>query len=144
MMQKHEHIIIIAIIIFFSLLGFGAGFVVFGPLRTSHSVAATETGYLQHDMSIAGLEFPPRMEEVVPEPEQESPVPPAAHLYVVTTQNGYITVHLANVDGRAGEQVRTLSTSVASLPAEEQERLAHGINVYTEDALIRILEDYGS
>jgi len=142
MMHKSDHIIIIAVITFFSLLGFGAGYIVFGPLSAS-SAAATESGYLQYDMSIAGVEFSPRLEETAPEPEPEPLVLPA-HRYVVTSQNGYIAVHLANADGGAGEQISTLNMSVTSLPAEEQERLARGINVYTEDALIRILEDYGS
>jgi hypothetical protein len=59
-------------------------------------------------------------------------------VFVVTSKDGYIVVYFAD------EISEVTFTPVHSLPQEEQERLARGISVYTEDDLFRILEDYGS
>jgi hypothetical protein len=62
------------------------------------------------------------------------------HSFVVTTRDGFIVVYCA----RANELREVTFTPVNALPPEERERLAQGIRIYSEEALIRILEDYGS
>ena len=66
--------------------------------------------------------------------------PPETHRYIVTTVDGYIAVFQAE-DGNLVE-VTTTPTSTFSL--YELERLRNGIRIYTDEALARILQDYGS
>jgi len=141
----------IAIAACFSLLGILTGYLIWGSIYTTRAGVAkfeAQTGYAQKDISIANFDdefllLPmSNPEEIMYEPELEL-IPSPAHRYVVTSQDGYIVVHYAN--SKNGEQIhRVTSTSVSSLPLEEQERLAEGIYIYNEDALFRILEDYGS
>jgi len=147
-MKKHEHVIIIAIVVFFVLLSAGVSHFAFGSVNTSRAVVPESyAGYLQHDLSVANFPSPilPTEAEIVYIPEPEPvPIQMPAHRYVVTSQNGFIVVLYAVPEGET-EQIMTITnTSVNSLAIEEQERLAQGINIYTEDALFRILEDYGS
>jgi len=148
-MTKRDHYAMIAIAVCFSLLGILIGYLLFGSIHTARAGVTgleAQTGYVQNDMSIAGFgdEFLPMSipEEVTYEPEPES-IPSPSHRYVVTSQDGYIVVHYAN--SKSGEQIhRMTGTSVSSLPPEEQKRLTEGIYIDNEDALFRILEDYGS
>jgi len=150
-MTKRDRYTMITIAVCFSLSGILVGYLIFGSIHTARAGAAgfeTQIGYVQNDVSIANFDDAflsltmPISQEIVHEPEIEL-VPASAHRYVVTSQDGYIVVHYAN--SKSGEHIHTITgTSVSSLPPEEQERLAEGIYIYNEDALIRILEDYGS
>jgi len=139
-MSKYEHFIAIGLCAFSAMIGVVIGYLFFEPSSFAEA-ANTQDGYLQQDISIAdsGIEFfsPPTEVLLVPElPSQPT------HLYILTSQDGYIIVRYAEGNG-AG--IRTITnTPVTSLAWEEQERLAAGIRIYTEEALIRILEDYGS
>jgi len=65
------------------------------------------------------------------------------HGFIVTSHDGFIVVYYAG--GKSEGLLReTTSTPVNALPPEDRERLAQGIRVYTEEALVRLLEDYGS
>ena len=148
-MEKRHRYTTIAIAACFSLLGILAGYLIWGSIHTARAGVTrfeTQTGYVQNDVSIASFDdefFSLSMsgsQEIIHEPEL---LPTPSHRYVVTSQDGYIVVRYVN--SKSGEQVhRVTSTSVSSLPLEEQERLAEGIYIYNEDALFRILEDYGS
>jgi hypothetical protein len=79
--------------------------------------------------------------EAQPLAPQEKSVPPApSHAYILTARDGYIVVLHAH--DRTEKEITP--TPVNIFPPEEQERLAQGIYVYTEEALFRLLEDYGS
>ena len=62
--------------------------------------------------------------------------------YVVTAIDGYIVVFHAEIYG-GGIKERT-NTAVGALPQEDIERLTMGIKVCSDEALVRILQDYGS
>jgi len=66
----------------------------------------------------------------------------AQYMYVVTVIDGYIVVFHSEVYG-GGLKERT-STAVGALHPEELARLTSGIKVYSDEALARILQDYGS
>lgn len=83
-------------------------------------------------------------EEICYAPLEEYYVPcltyePAKPAYILTVSDGYIVVL-----GPDEELWETTPTPVNALPPEEQQRLEEGIRLYSEEALIRILEDYGS
>jgi len=139
-MNKYEHFIAIGLCAFSAVIGLLIGYLFFEPSSFAEA-ANTQDGYLQQDVSIedVGIELFSSSEEMLLVPELP---PQPAHLYVLTSQDGYIIVRYAEGNG---EGIRTItSTPVTSLAWEEQERLADGIRIYTEEALIRILEDYGS
>ena len=117
---------------------FGAlfGHFFFDPVYTS---GAPGDDYAAYEVSAAPEILPHYTEtEAVEEPDLPN------YKYVVTVQDGYIVVLYATGADKAAQIKTITNTSVAALPPEEQERLTQGINVYTEDMLFRILEDYGS
>ena len=60
--------------------------------------------------------------------------------YMLGTDHGFIAVFYA--DDRALKE-RTM-TPASALSPEERERLVSGIYIYTEEQLVRALQDYGS
>ena len=63
--------------------------------------------------------------------------------YVVGMANGFVAVFYAVPKG--GETLKELTaTPTIALPLEEQRRLLEGIMVYTDEQLVKILQDYGS
>jgi len=151
-MKRRDYYTIIAIITCFSLLGVLAGYIIFGPIYTTNAISlGPEQGqeYLQYNISTASFDEGLTPVQIMKyaatsEPEPE-PISAPSPRYIVSSQDGYIVVHYVTPEGKADVQLNRLtSIFVSSLPQEEQERLAAGIPIYTEDALFRILEDYGS
>ena len=63
--------------------------------------------------------------------------------YILSEQNGYIAVfYKFPVNGTNLKEIT--STHINALPPEEKARIATGIEVEGENALMKILEDYGS
>jgi hypothetical protein len=92
--------------------------------------------YVEFNRATAAVEY---FEEQAAETEIEYSNEQNAEVnYLVSSSGGFLVVYNAN------EEPEFTLIPVNALPAEEQERLAAGIRVYTEEALIRILEDYGS
>lgn len=61
--------------------------------------------------------------------------------YMVGTSNGFVAVFY----GTSGEALKEITTTpTTALPPEEQQRLLEGIRVYTNEELVRVLQDYGS
>ena len=149
-MRKRDRNILILIAICFSLLGFLTGYLIWGPVHTLRAVVAeTEVGYVQKDISVTNFDDDYFLGNQAATDITYLPVPglgaAPSHRYLVTSQDGYIVVFYVNYESKTGNYLHTVTnTSVSSLPPEEQERLAKGIYIYTEDALFRILEDYGS
>jgi len=138
----------ITVVVFLAIFGIGASYLALGQIHESGSGIVNSdsyTGYLQQDLSFASfqLEPLPTQAEVayIPEPE---PASAPAHKYVVTSHNGYIVVHYAAHESKSDPLRTATNISISSLAPEELERLAQGIHIYTEEALFRILEDYGS
>ncbi|MCL2200111.1 MAG: BofC C-terminal domain-containing protein [Defluviitaleaceae bacterium] len=115
---------------FSSVLGLMLGYFIFGPIgvsaRTGEQPVVEEIPYIHY------------AEPYVKAEEQPEPSEEESYKFVVTSKDGVIVVY-------QGDRLKeTTQTYVNALPIEEQERLAQGIPIYTEEALVRILEDYGS
>jgi len=135
-MKKRDYFVMGTIIVCSALFGALFGHFFFDPVHTS--------GAPGDDYEIYQLAAAPEVLQAYTETEVvEEPNLPS-HKYVVTVQDGYIVVFYAAGADKASQIKTVTNTSVAALPPEEQERLTHGINVYSEDILFRILEDYGS
>jgi hypothetical protein len=68
---------------------------------------------------------------------------PGAQKYILGVLDGQITVFYKNpVNGSNIKEIT--SAPVAALPREEQQKLLDGVEIETEDELMRMLEDYGS
>ena len=151
-MKRHKHLIISAAAVLFAIFCVGVGYFALEQIYASGAGASAAnhesyTGYLQHDLSIANLNLeilpPPPQTETTHTPAPELP-PSPSHRYVVTSHNGYIVVHYAAHEGKSDPVKTVTNISTNALAPEELERLAQGIHIYTEEALFRILEDYGS
>jgi len=126
-----------------ALAGLGLGYLVLGPIQAS--AMANREVYVPYgivETAVPELLTPEPEATDVPslefEPEQEY-----THQYLVTTSNGYIVIYnMASHDKAQTREITT--TTITSLPPEEQARLQDGIRIYTEEALVRILQDYGS
>jgi len=119
-------------------MGFIVGYILFATY--DHSLVYADTVYHAEapNIVIAHAENPPPPKHEPPEIASE----PDRHLYVVSTLNGYVVVYHAE---HAGGGIKELtSTAVGSLSPDELEMLAQGIRIYNEEALARILQDYGS
>jgi len=138
--KKRDYFAVGAILICSVFFGALFGHFLYGPAYTS---VAQGNEYErspppQHVHASFTQEMPPAYTEEETPPIADSP----GHKYVVTVVDGYIVVLDATQDSKT-VQIAT-GISVASLPPEELERLSQGIYVYDEDALFRVLEDYGS
>ncbi|MCL2216118.1 MAG: hypothetical protein FWB91_03755 [Defluviitaleaceae bacterium] len=152
-MAKSRMYVLIGICAVSALLGIGLGYFVFGPIGFSAREADLENNadyeifqkYAPNepDFLLAYSDITPEHNPGPDDSPAEAPSPEPLHRFVVTTLDGYIVVYHAALDGR-GEIMEITSTPVNALPLVEQSRLAQGIRIYTEEALIRILEDYGS
>lgn len=145
-MEKRGMLMLIGACTISALLGIGMGYLVFGPIGFSAQInghvgqyaPASEPEFLLADFDIFSDSYatnPPDY-PVVQSPE-------SYHRFLVTSHDGYIAVYHTDGDG-SNELMEVTTTRTNALPLVEQQRLAHGIRIYTEEALIRILEDYGS
>ena len=128
------------------LMGFGVGFIVFGIDETmAYADTATvyQAGAPYHDVIYYDVD---RYGEY--EPLEITRLPYAFnealdnHLYLVTISDGYIVVY--NSESNGGGVKMSTNTYVGALSTEDQERLLYGIRVYTDEELVRILQNYGS
>jgi len=124
------------------LMGFAVGYVFFGPGEYLAYADSADT-YQPHQAeapNMAGIyieaPIPPSPQQPEPDLEEE------AYLYLVTTMDGYIVIYHASENG--GGMKEMTSTTVGSLAPEELERLTKGIKIYSDEALARLLQDYGS
>jgi len=66
--------------------------------------------------------------------------PPIPHRYIVTMVDGFIAV----VDAQEGVLLELTTTPTSTFSIYDLDRLRNGIRIYTDEALARILQDYGS
>ena len=128
------------------LVGFMMGYIFFGA-SANNPVYADTTAVYQSGTPYLTVSYydsfepsaqPPSSPYVQPDPAVDTP----SHLFVVTMLNGYLVVYHADEYG-GGLKERT-NTFVGALAPEELERLTVGIRIYSDEELVRILQDYGS
>ncbi|MCL2839673.1 MAG: BofC C-terminal domain-containing protein [Defluviitaleaceae bacterium] len=135
--------VLITICTISALTGIGLGYFFFGPATISASESTSAVKYEVFPKYIPIDSEPELMQAystINPTPE---PLPIPSHLFVVSIYDGYIAVYHSAPEGK-GILKEVTTTKINALPLIEQVRLEQGINIYTEEALIRILEDYGS
>jgi len=147
-MKKRDTIILIAIFTLCAIVGGGLGYLAFGPIGVRADNSSYDTPQQQPATASFNIESP-TLQDIHDEQEQagysnEYDNEKTATGFIVTTSDGYIVVFYASNEGKGGQIMETTSTHVGTLPPEEQDRLAHGIRVDTYEALLRLLEDYGS
>ena len=131
-----KHAVLAGLCTLSGVLGIGLGYFLFGPMGLA-------AGDAPHYHAAAGLHYSPLAKAGHEHELTKRAAPPYEPSYLVTLGNGYIVVY--SINEKAGDTlIDTMPTQVHTLPPEEQARLARGIRIYTEEALIRILEDYGS
>ena len=128
------------------LVGFIMGYIFFGADGNYPAYADTATVYQ------AGAPYLPVSYYDSFEPPAQQSAPPynhpgpdddaSTHLFVVTTLDGYLVVYHADEYG--GGLKEMTNTHVGALAPEELERLTIGIRIYSDEELVRILQDYGS
>jgi len=138
-----EKLIVGGICTISALIGIGLGYMAFGSIRAS---AMVDNEIFTNDYVAEYLDVGVELEDIVySESVQAEPVEEYAHRYLVTASDGYIVIYNLMMDEKSGGQVREVTTTtIDSLAPEEQALLLGGIRIYTEEALVRILEDYGS
>ena len=114
-----------------AVAGIALGYFVFGPLGVSVRANAANGDIFEEQP----VQIPAYVNHDTP-----APIEPA-HGYILTSHNGVVVVH--HFGDKTGIK-ETTRIPVNALPPEDQARLAEGIRIYTEEALVRILEDYGS
>ena len=124
------------------LMGFALGFIVFGPVQQTVAYADTAAVHYLSEPYFAPINPENCMPPVAEYSQPAEYEPPASHLYVVTMLDGYIVVYYAEENGGGIKELT--NTFAGALATEEQERLAMGIRIYTDEELARILQDYGS
>ena len=139
--ERNQLFLILGACLLSIMLGVGFGYVIFGGATVRASIYA---GPRTPDMGavpvISGKAY-----EIVAEVEnaaQELEEAGATHRYVVTVVDGYIAVFYA--DHAGGKMKELTTTPAAGLPYTDRARLLEGIYIYSEEALARILQDYGS
>jgi len=144
---------IIAVCVCSALAGISFGYFVFGRvLANVTDLQASE--YLpdffeeevlnSKETPIAVYAEAPTVEIAIEEvPTVHVDLPEEIYKFIVSSLDGYIVIYHATTEGNHELKEKTV-ISVNALPFIEQQRLSNGIMVYSEEALIRILEDYGS
>ena len=141
----------------YTMVGIGLGYLAFGPVR---GLVMADDGQVpiyeaRVDMSVSDVvnfqfddvEYIAAAEVLVPLVEDDIvAVQEPSHKYLVTaSDDGYIVVYNVYPGDKQGGTIREVTTTtIDALAPEEQALLLGGIRVYTEEALVRILEDYGS
>ena len=123
--------------------GLSFGYFVIGPLGVSalgsdNHVQADEplAAYVSYDSSIATSAY---YNADAPDTSVAEPLQGDTHNFIVTTHDGMLVIYNA-----AESTTEFTNIATNALPEADRERLASGISVYSEEALMRILEDYGS
>ena len=138
-LEKNWHIIALAACLTSIMLGIVFGYFISGR----NLVIALETmPELEYEVILEATDT-----HAMPDVIDDITIPvyagtPPTHRYVVTVVDGFVAVFYASHTGGALKEVTTAAAH--ALSAYELEQLEAGIFIYTEEALARILQDYGS
>jgi hypothetical protein len=139
--EKKLYVLVIGSCVLSILLGVGFGYLIFGGASVNASIyAGARTDAAVPVVSGSVNQVVSAVASSVG--EENFPVGEAMHHYVVTIIDGYIAVFYAEHNGGDIKEMTTVPANV--LPAADIERLQEGIRIYNEEALARILQDYGS
>jgi len=128
-----------------ALVGIGLGYLVVGPVQASAMANrdAHVNAYATYEIEPTADFAPEQAQDYLAAHEETDDE--STHRYLVTAIDGYIVIYDMTPEDKSGGQSREItSTTIDSLSPEEQARLLGGIRIYSEEALVRILEDYGS
>jgi len=146
-MRKQDILLHITTCVLSVCLGLGLGYAFFSP-HDAEEIKNTADQTANEFEAAAYAVFSP---DVVPRIIEQNPGLEVftelaeENIFLVSSRDGLIVVYYAPKDGESASHLRTITNiSTAALPQEEQERLAEGIAVYSEDELLRLLEDYSS
>jgi hypothetical protein len=134
--EKKIYTIIIGSCVLSVLLGVGFGYLIFGGASVNATLYTGNTT----QASVPAISSGTLSEIIASQPDNDDA--PPSHRYLVTVVDGYITVFYADHTG--GGLKETTTSPAYILPSADLERLQEGIRVYTEEALARVLQDYGS
>jgi len=128
------------------LLGFVVGIVLFGYQENYPQYSEIIDPFRAEVAEPVIVDTYAEMPTATQKPETTQPILPTldeeTHLYVVTAQDGYIVIYHATAYGGGLKEIT--STPVGTLANEELARLTEGIKIYTDEALARLLQDFGS
>ena len=123
-------------------MGFAAGYVLFAS--GENTIVYADTSDQAESPYQAGTPINDPL-ETLPDavynrqvPHEETP----SYLYVMTILDGYIVVY--HGPGFGGGIKEVTNTPISTLDPEEVDKLVEGIKIYSDEALARILQDYGS
>jgi len=140
--EKKLYALVIGACVLSIVLGVAFGYLIFGGATVNASIYAGSQ--VQGEPFTVPL-ISGKASEVMDIAQETAGFLPSdneAHRYIVTVLDGYITVFYAD---HIGGGVKEKTTSPADvLPSTDIQRLQEGIRIYTEEALARILQDYGS
>ena len=144
-MQKTKYYtILFGVCTLSSAMGVALGYFIFSPIGGSTGVIGANAA---HYSSYYLDEIPAYVNFDISAVQETDPEIPyeltheISYSYIVTSHEGFIAVYRA---GEKPELMEITTTPTNALPQEEQDRLSQGIHIHTEEALIRILEDFGS
>ena len=110
-----------------------AGLIIGYAVGNTQEVAASPPEPYVYQLSHAAVTSPAA---IAPSPEEDSALP----IYVLGASDGFVAVFYYDRPG-IKEVTRT---PTSSLTEKEFNRLSEGVNIYTEEQLVRILQDYDS
>lgn len=146
-MEKYSNYLILGICLISAMLGIALGYLVFGPIQAS-AMANRETAFEyveQAEFTVSATEETNYIATNITEATEMAEITEPLHKYLVTALDGFIVVYNMAMEDKLGDTGREVTTtSINALDQKEQNRLLDGIRIYSEEALVRILEDYGS
>jgi len=138
LLEKNWHIFALAACLASIILGTVFGYFISGrQLVTAHEAIPQDV--YETTVEVAYIDTPTVI-DITPSPVYADTAP--SHRYVVTVVDGFVAVFYAAHSGGALKEITT--STVSTLPAFDLEQLEAGIFIYSEEALARILQDYGS
>ena len=133
-MDKRIYVWMLGLCLGSVLLGVGLGYLVFGGARVSATIYTGAVGFSEEQVGSKD-----GVGEVLPGLLYELGDEAAGYLYLVTVMDGFVAVMYA-----CGEVKEVTTIPTNTLPAADMAFLEQGIRIYTDEALARILQDYGS
>ena len=139
-MRIHPIVTMVLIVALSSGTGVAAGY---GLGRNSQGLLTEAAGIPAHYLAATS---PPALSTSPPDQNQYEPsVANPQPRYVLGTDHGFVAVFYIQNDlnQTLALKERTLTPETA-LSIDERKRLTDGIYIYTEEQLVRLLQDYGS